>query len=238
MTSCPAPSAVWIQVDGSDTKLNERVARELEAALRQAESEIMIPDGVIPRAGASEYLRQHPEASMDDVLRCDIPLKVEFGFRRLSRDDIDERATLAMINGLNDERQRPVLVPVFGRGRMLDAIPTENVSPDSILGICSYMVSECSCTVKSLNPGTDLLLNVDWQQELGANIVMVDSASVEAPELLGIPAGLSSKGVPESSSEPLQEGSSRSPAYIIGILAMLGIVLTLALRPWRGATSP
>ncbi len=111
---------------------------------------------------------------MDDVLRSDIPLRVEFALRRLTRENRNEAPLRAMIGGLASEADGPVLVPVFGRGRILDAIPAESVSTQTIINACRYMVGECSCTVKALNPGVDLILNVDWQEKLGPSVVVVN----------------------------------------------------------------
>ena len=169
---------------------------------------------------------------MDDVLRCDVPLKVDFRIRRLSRDDPAEWATLAMIGGLSDEVDHPVLVPVFGRGRMLDAIPTESVNAESILRACRYMVSECSCTVKALNPGTDLLLNVDWQGKLGENILMVDVGVPTKPLMIDVPDGalkVKASVSPNASGKPIEPGQTRR--YVVGIALLLA--LPLAVGYWR-----
>lgn len=131
---------------------------------------------------------------MDDVLRCAVPLKVEFQMRRLSQTDKREAATIAILRSLGVNEGEAWLVPVFGRGRMLDAIPAEPYPSDVILKACQYMVGECSCTVKAQNPGVDLLLNVDWQQKLGVEEIVFGSGSTLAPELLDVPAGKDSAG--------------------------------------------
>jgi hypothetical protein len=186
-------SAVWLMVDGLDEEQNQQIAEKVAAALAEASAEIKIPDGVIPRDGANRYLQEHPEASMDDVLRSDVPLKVEFRLRRLRRDNRDESALRAMVGGLAEADGRVVFVPIFGRGRMLDAIVTESVDGQTIVNACRYMVGECSCTVKALNPGVDLILNVDWQQRLGHSVMVMDhSYEAEAdssPTLVPVPTG-------------------------------------------------
>lgn len=186
-------SVVWLQVDGADENQNARVAEQLDAALKRASQEMTIPDGVIAQDDAAEYLQQHPEASLDDVLRSDVPLKVEFRSHRISREDADEWATVAMIDGLRGKIDQPLLVPVFGRGRMLDAIPCDGVKPDVIVNACRYMVGECSCTVKALHPGADLLLRVNWQQALGADLMVVASSIQQTPVLVEIPEGETSE---------------------------------------------
>lgn len=212
-------SIVWILVEGPDVQENQRIADLVSLALDEAESQITIPDGVIPREGASQYLRDHPDASMDDVLRSDIPLGVEFALRRLTLKNQNEAALRGMIGGFASQADGPILVPVFGRGRILDAIPTESISQQTIVNACRYMVGECSCTVKALNPGVDLILNVDWQEELGPSVVVinqVDGATIKStePTLVAIPRG--SSGVNQSASE-----ETRLPWIVFSVLAGL-----------------
>ena len=212
-------SIVWILVEGSDEQENQRIADVVTLALDEAESQITLPEGAIPREGASQFLREHADASMDDVLRSDIPLGVEFTFRRLTRENESEAALRAMIGGLASDAGGPVLVPVFGRGRILDAISTENVSRQTIINACRYLVGECSCTVKALNPGVDLILNVDWQEKLGPSVVVVnqvDGSEIKSaePTLVAIPRGRS--GVNQPASE-----ETRLPWIVCSILVGL-----------------
>ena len=53
-------SIVWILVDGPSDQENQRIADVVTLALDEAESEIAIPEGVIPREGASQFLRGTP----------------------------------------------------------------------------------------------------------------------------------------------------------------------------------
>ena len=196
-------SAVWVMVDGSDPEVNQRTEDNLRAGIQQAMSEITIPDGVIPRMGANEYLQNHPEASLDDVLRCDVPLKVDFRVSRLTLDDQGEMALRAMGGGLAKSKAGPWLIPIFGRGRMLDAINGTGVTTDTIVNACQYMVGECSCTVKTQNPGVDLLMSASWSESLGGDtVVMVDSRPELPPLLVDIPVGASAMDVRTTGAGP------------------------------------
>lgn len=182
-------SAVWLLVEGDKPEVNDRAERELLQALETANREISIPDGVIAPDQAAEYFRSNPGASMDDVLRCSVPLRVDFRWRRVSQQDTEEVATLAMLRALGVTEGQTWLVPVFGRGRMLDAIPGDPISASVVLNACKYMVGECSCTVKAQNPGVDLLLNVDWPGKLGVEALVFGSSPTSIPELLEVPSG-------------------------------------------------
>ena len=183
-------SAVFVLVECEDAELNQKVAATLHLGVQQAMAEISIPEGVIPRFGANEYLQQHPEASLDDVLRCDVPLKVDFEIDRLAFDDKEEEALRAMGSGLAASSSGPWLIPIFGRGRMLDAIDAKELSVQTVMNACQYMVGECSCTVKTQNPGVDLLMAANWSEALGGDtVVIVDSQADLSPQLVEIPSG-------------------------------------------------
>ena len=55
------------------------------------------------------------------------------------------------------------------------------------------MVGECSCTVKTQNPGVDLLMSANWSESLGGDtVVIVDSQAELSPLLVEIPVGIPS----------------------------------------------
>ena len=185
-------SAVFVLVECEDSKINQQVEETVRIGVTQAMAEITIPEGVIPRLGANEYLQQHPEASLDDVLRCDVPLKVDFQITRLASDNHSEFALRAMGNGLAASSSGPWLIPIFGRGRMLDTIDARELTAQTVMNACQYMVGECSCTVKTQNPGVDLLMSANWSESLGGDtVVIVDSQTELNPLLVEIPAGVS-----------------------------------------------
>ncbi len=198
-------SAVFVLVECEDLKLNQQVEATVRLGVQQAMKEISIPEGVIPRFGANEYLQQHPEASLDDVLRCDVPLKVDFEIARLAFDDRDEEALRAMGSGLAASSSGPWLIPIFGRGRMLDAIDAQELSSQTVMNACQYMVGECSCTVKTQNPGVDLLISANWSEALGGDtVVVVDSQANLSPQLVEIPQGTTA----DSAATSLQAGAA------------------------------
>ena len=202
-------SAVFVLVECEDSELNQQVDATLRSGVQQAMAEINIPEGVIPRFGANEYLQQHPEASLDDVLRCDLPLRVDFKIARLAYDDQNEEALRAMGSGLATSSSGPWLIPIFGRGRMLDAIDAKNLSSQTVMNACQYMVGECSCTVKTQNPGVDLLISANWSEALGGDtVVIVDPQADLSPQFVDIPLGTSAV----SPAAPLKPGAAAQAA--------------------------
>lgn len=78
---------------------------------------------------------------------------------------------------------------------MLDAIDAKELSSQTVMNACQYMVGECSCTVKTQNPGVDLLMSANWSESLGGDtVVIVDSQADLSPQLIEIPFGTSTVG--------------------------------------------
>ena len=95
----------------------------------------------------------------------------------------------AMVAGFAGPVARPFVFPIFGRGRMIEPLPPEQFETSSVVAACKYMVGECSCVIKALNPGVDLILNTDWRATLGQEVVMVDATAMTTPTELAIPPG-------------------------------------------------
>ena len=231
-------SAVWVFVEGDDSDENTTMHSELKAALKQAESTVSIPTGVIRREDAARVLKEDPLASMDDVLRCDIPLKVKFSTVVLSPDDPQEAALVAMIRGLPHEVTFPCTIPVFGRGRMIEPLPMSAFSEQSVVSACNYLFGECSCSVKALNPGVDLVLDADWKKLLGEQILVTDTVTDLTPELLEIPSGeVNSDSTPPSQNPvSLSASGTRHFGRVYEMMLLAAGATLVTILSFRGFT--
>jgi hypothetical protein len=94
-------------------------------------------------------------------------LKLSFSVLRVSRTDPAEAAFVQMLLGseadLRDIKE-PLLFPVFGRGRALYALAGKGISHETLDEAATFLIGKCSCQVKELNPGVDLLLAADWDK--------------------------------------------------------------------------
>jgi len=61
-----------------------------------------------------------------------------------------------------DKAKGPVVLPVFGRGRVLVGLEGESLTAKEMTSSAKFLCGACSCRVKELNPGMDLLLTADW----------------------------------------------------------------------------
>ncbi len=153
---------------------------------------------------------------------------------RIRRDDSREQALIAMLSGCEPDLatlKEPQVFPVFGRGRALLPLVGMGISPDNIRDSATFLAGACSCQVKELNPGFDLLLTADWKALLSwakspafASGRSPASKSGE-PELVPIPGG--SKSMPVS--QPTSAFPSPLPQPVVAVAE--------ARSPWKSQPS-
>ena len=166
-------------------------------------------------------------------MRSDIPLKIEYSVHRLAVDNDDETALRAMIQNWENEQQAPFVVPIFGRGRMLQPLSADRVQKEMVLGACRYLVGECTCSVKALSPGMDLLLSTNWKEAVGeTDLLIADESAIGEP--VEIPQGAETRDSAEQKeSEPsvkeLQTGTRLNEIYfsLAIVLSVLGFAFVV-----------
>ena len=151
-------SAVWLVLHRDDDTQAAGVVEQLTATLRKLEDDTPLPDGIgLP--GSELY--------------SEVPLMVSFPILEVNADDPAERVFLQHLRAFLPRSREPaaeplstLIVPVFGRGRALVALTADDVDPATVDDLTTFLRGACSCQVKRMNPGFDLLLNVDWKQRL------------------------------------------------------------------------
>ena len=166
-------SAVWVMIESGNSKEDDKSARILKERLDLIEKMVELP----------EAAREETSAG---VMAGAIPLKIDFSLIRISRDDPEEQLFIDMLLGMEPDsgkhKDKPIAFPVFGQGRSLWALIGEGINVDNIDEVCSFLLGGCSCTVKGMNPGFDILMSADWYRSV-TNIMSVPD---EAPELVGM----------------------------------------------------
>ena len=150
-------SGVWVLVESGLKDADDRAASALEKRLRYLEQVAQVPP-MDPNDPTSQ-LGPGPA------------LRVKFSLLRIKRDDAAEQAFTAMLagpNGYMENANGPWLALVFGRGRALGAWAAEGFGDEQVDEACLFLLGACSCEVKRMNPGWDLVLNVDWNESLRA----------------------------------------------------------------------
>lgn len=164
--------AVWVLLASGNAKQDAAADTMLQTQLKRLQTELRLPDPM-DNMGDAPADPQAPE-----------PEKASFSLVRLSRTDPAERTLVAMLLGSEPDLKElsgAMAFPVFGRGRVLYALVGRGINAENILEACARLVGACSCEVKAANPGTDLLMAVDWDDLLPEEALM-------ASGLLGLPA--------------------------------------------------
>lgn len=206
-------SAVWVLVESGDRAADDAAARVLEKRLRYLEQVAQLP--LIDPNDPTSKLGPGPK------------LAVKFSVLRVSAS-ASESAFLAMLagpkSGLATTRE-PWVAAVFGRGRVLGAWPAKGFGDEQIEEVCLFLLGACSCQVKNLNPGWDLLLHGDWDEQLRAIGYQVADVSREPsrsnqrsaePETVTISGG--------DSLPPGGASISRPQATALGFVTLLLLV--------------
>jgi hypothetical protein len=148
----------------------------------------------------------------------------------LSRSDPGERFLLDMLlkseSDLVEHKDEPMVFPIFGRGRLLGCLFGEYITPDKIQGAISFLAASCSCQVKALNPGMDLLIAAPWDR------VVLDSyvEDTPLPELTGVmPDTPASQKPPARDAERGRGSKSIFANYGITLGSALVVVLFASL---------
>ena len=182
--------AVWVLLKSGHDSEDSRARQALQSNLERASAALRIPETGTDQngdpVGVTEF-KSYP---------------VRFGLIEIARDDPQERMLVsALVNCEPDlaERDEPMAFPVFGRGRALYALVGNGIQEKTIMEACQSMLDWCSCEIKALSPGTDLLISADWSRPYGGRMVKTP----ELPPLTGLGAFRQSrKATPSPAVDP------------------------------------
>jgi hypothetical protein len=126
----------------------------------------------------------------------------------------------------------PIVFPMFGRGRVLDALIGPQIDKDVIEDACAFLIGPCSCIVKNQNPGIDMVMAVDWEAALSGQKSAIPK--VDPPPLTGTgafaSAGAEGGGPPATRAAVLK--------YLaIGVAAGVTILAVAGILVWRKTRS-
>jgi hypothetical protein len=225
-------TAVWLLLESGNASDDDAAAALLEEELVSLEKDLKLPE-----------LTTAPE----DNLLADLPLAVDFSLLRVPRNDA-EQALVAMLIGCEPdlaERTDPMVFPVFGRGRALLPLIGAGITARNVHDSAQFLVGPCSCEVKELNPGFDLLLAADWDSLLSSTGIPLAPAAAATklpaePELVPIPSGAASTNAESSTSEPASAAAASPEApqaasdnshrtLLFGGIALAGVAVVISL---------
>jgi hypothetical protein len=222
-------TTVWVVLESGQKEIDDAAVRQVETQMRQLEQTLKLPE-----------LTSDPS----DELLANTPLKVAFSVLRVPQGAIEERSLAGMLSRCEPDlldRPNPIVFPVFGRGRALLPLIGAGITEKNIHDAAEFLVGPCSCQVKELNPGFDLLLSADWDSLLTATgqqlraiqtrgIAPLTSGTREA-QLLPIPAGshnkiIEAKDTARRESENATSSTNHftwiiTSAFLVGVVAFV-----------------
>jgi len=185
-------SGVMLLLTSGDAGADDKAGKLLDVELARLKKTIELPE---PKADGPQ-------------LRYELPLRVSFPVVRLSRSDPDEALLIRMLLGCDeglDKVAGPIVFPIFGRGRVLCGLHGEDLTAGQVERTVQFLCAACSCQVKELNPGMDLLVDANWTDLLGRPSVVEkeEPAEVKLPSP-AIPPGEAGLAPPTSSFRPMK----------------------------------
>lgn len=170
-------SAVWLCIESGNREMDDKAFKLLENHLKKLEKEMKLPE-------------QDPQDLLDPAKQVrfeKLPVHIAFSTLRVSRTDLLEKGLIDQLmkteDDLDEEIDKPMVFPVFGRGRALWAYIGAGINEDNITEAAQFLVGPCSCEIKRQNPGSDLLLTADWEGSLEG---LIETREVELPPLSGL----------------------------------------------------
>ena len=170
-------SAVWICLESGNKEADDKAFNLLDAQLAKLGKELKLPE-------------QTPEdlEDPDSQVRFEkLPVRIAFSTIRISRDNSQEKGLIDQLmkteDDLLEESGKPMVFPVFGRGRALWAYIGAGINEENIAEAAQFLIGPCSCQIKRQNPGSDLLLTADWEGSLEG---LIETKDVELPPLSGL----------------------------------------------------
>jgi hypothetical protein len=174
-------SAVWIFLAGGDKTKDTKARNLLIEELKKMEKLLTSPEAVVD---TNSDFKPPVDWSAEEYIA-----PVTFSVVDMLRgggegDDFLLEMLMVTEPDLKDEKYaaEPMAIPVFGRGRALYTLVGPGINERNIAEACAFLTGPCSCQVKYLNPGTDLLMNANWYQIFEG----VDVKELDAPPLAGI----------------------------------------------------
>jgi hypothetical protein len=151
-------TAVWLLLESGNPGQDNPTFTFLQSQLQKLQATLQLPD-FNPNS--------HIPIELDEAAQ---DLTIHFSALRLSRNDPAEMALVSQL--LHSEPDlihypdQTILFPIFGRGRVLYALVGEGITQETISEAASFITGPCSCIIKDLNPGIDLLMPVHWDTAL------------------------------------------------------------------------
>jgi hypothetical protein len=147
-------SIVWLLIRSKDKSRSDATRQMLEESFKTLSKRVRLPEGI---------------GEPGSELHSEVPLFVQFSVIEIDPNDKQEAFLIRWLRGFRPEaveKDEPLAIPVFGRGRALEVIPASELNVDLVKDLTLFLSGACSCQVKEQNPGFDLLMTAEWDDRL------------------------------------------------------------------------
>jgi hypothetical protein len=153
-------ATVLLLVPGKDKKENARAEKEIKKLIASAAG------GEIPTSLAFQAPPPvGPDGEVDEDAAA-AANRIDVAMLTVDRSDPAEKwlvkSLMTIEPDLNDLADEPMVFAVYGRARALEPYVGKGITSDNLAEIVMFVADACSCMVKDMNPGSDLLVKWDW----------------------------------------------------------------------------
>lgn len=218
-------SAVWIFLESGNSEKDAAALEIVKENLVNLQEKLQLPEEDLQGLTGTGY-----DPSLVIAEENEDKIKISFSVISVSRQDPAEKLLVDLLLKTEKdllEYDEPMVFPVFGRGRILFAIMGKGINEENITQTCLFLTGPCSCQIKSLNPGVDMLVSVDWDRQLSEAFLV---EQIELPELSGLTTVAGKDVQPEENSVVLFDEAKTSKdagGVIQNVLIVTGAIIAL-----------
>jgi hypothetical protein len=209
-------SGVWVLLRSGQQGKDTQALITLTNALAEAQRTLRLPE--VDPADAAEILSP---ATAD--------LRIDFPIVELDRNDPAEFFFVQMLEKAfrpvpSDE---PAAFVFFGRGRVAEELHGTRLAQDQIIPACTFLTGMCSCQIKEMNPGVDLLFSAGWSHYIVGRYALDEAL----PDLIGLgslasnPPAVSAPVLPSVTPVPPETPPASQALRTLAGTALLALVL-------------
>jgi hypothetical protein len=162
-------AVVWLLLESGDQKQDDQAERLIETETSKLQQILKLPE----------------PSPQDPPMNANLPLKIAFSTVRVRRSDPAERVLVNLLLNWNPKllpAQEAMLFPIFGRGRVIPPAIGPEIRAEAMREMAEFLTGPCSCQIKEMNPGYDLLLTANWSSLVGYQEVQLP----EPPALVSL----------------------------------------------------
>jgi hypothetical protein len=184
-------TAVFLFLESGKSELDQKYYQILRQELTTLSAHIRIPTSALDINGNPLEIGEFQNVDLS------------FTVKKLSRQNSSEKLFVDMLLGTESdlsEYQVPMVFPVFGQGRSLYVLVGAGINKKTIEKACRSLVDWCSCEIKAMHQGVDLLLSANWSERAGESWITDE----ELPPLTGLSGFISSSTKTEKKTEQIK----------------------------------